>query len=67
MCQGSLNLVAKHWLIRSEAAAFGWSALEDDIIYSKRVLSPSVTGTELEQGVSECDNTPPAAWEKVVN
>ena len=28
--------MAKHWLIRSEAAAFGWNDCEGDIIHPKR-------------------------------
>ena len=49
--------MAKHQLIRSEAAALGWNDSEGDIIHAKRMLSPCVAGTELEPGIPESDIT----------
>ena len=40
-------------LAKSEAMGFDWNDREFAIIHSKRMLSPCVTGTELDQGVSE--------------
>ena len=59
--------MVKHWLIRSEVTAFGWNDHEGGIIHSKRMLSPCVTGTDLEQAVTERDITSPGKSGQLVD